>query len=87
MDKAIESALGPWTQLGVVGSVVISLAVIGILLWRKLEASQQARLDEAKAFAKQTLDAAVANIHSNNKLADAFEGLQRLLEAALKKGS
>jgi hypothetical protein len=77
------AVIAPWMQLGVVGSVVIALGVVCAYLWRSLIASRDAHLAEVKACAAQTLEITVKKIESDNKLADALEGVERVVEAAL----
>lgn len=83
MEKALDAAVAPWAQLGIVGSVVIVLAIICVLLWRKLERAQEACLSEVRACAAATLDITIKKIESDSKLADALEGLERVVEAAM----
>jgi molybdenum cofactor biosynthesis enzyme MoaA len=75
--------LGPWAQLGIVGSVVIALAVVVIYLWRAWHASKDAHLAEVKSCADRMLDLTIRKIESDNKLADALEGVEKVVEAAL----
>lgn len=83
MEKAADAILAPWQQLGLVGSVVIALAVICVMLWRSREASHAAHLAEVRACAAQTLEITLKKIESDNKLADALEGVERIVETAL----
>lgn len=75
--------IAPWMQLGVVGSVVIALGIVCAYLWRSLTAARDSHLAEVKACAAQTLEITVKKIESDNKLADALEGVERVVEAAL----
>jgi hypothetical protein len=75
--------VAPWMQLGVVGSVVLALGAVCAYLWRSLTAARDAHLAEVKACAAQTLDITIKKIESDNKLADALEGVERVVEAAL----
>ena len=75
--------VAPWMQLGVVGSVVIALGLVCSYLWRSLTAARDAHLAEVKACHATTIDLVVKKIESDNKLADALEGVERVVEAAL----
>jgi hypothetical protein len=79
----LNSILGPWAQLGIVGSVVIALGLCVIYLWRQLTDSRAAHLAEVKACAAQTLDIAMKKIESDNNLARALEGVEKIVETAL----
>lgn len=75
--------IAPWMQLGVIGSVVIALGVVCVYLWKSLSEARAAHLAEVKACAAQTLDITIKKIESDNKLADALESVERVVEAAL----
>ncbi len=83
MDQAATVVLAPWAQYGVVGSIVVALGVVCILLWRALSESRAAHLAEVKACNAQMLDLTIRKIESDNKLADAIEGMERVVETAL----
>ena len=84
MDPALTAAgLGPWAQLGIVGSVVIALAGTVILLWRALSQSRAEHMDDIRGCHAQTLDIAIKKIESDNKLAHALEGVEKVVGAAL----
>ncbi len=83
MDKAIDAAIAPWAGMGMVGSVVIVLGLIAVYLWRELHASRAALLAEVKSCHAQMLDITIKRIESENKMADALEGLERVVETAL----
>ena len=83
MEKAIDAALAPWAGLGIAGSVVVALALIAIYLWRELQGARAALLAEVKACHLQMLDITVKRIESENKMAEALEGLERVIETAL----
>lgn len=86
MDPATQAVIAPWMQLGVVGSVVIALGIVCVFLWRSLSEARSAHLAEVKFCAAQTLDITIKKIESDNKLADALEGLEKLVETALRTG-
>ncbi len=77
------TVVAPWMQLGVVGSVVIVLGIVCVFLWRSLSDARRDHLAEVKACAATTLDITIRKIDSDNKLADALEGVERVVEAAL----
>lgn len=65
--------LAPWAQLGVIGAVVVGLALIGWKLWSALEASRAEHIGDVKAFAKEYSDAMLENAKSNATLAQAID--------------
>jgi hypothetical protein len=84
MDPALTAAgLGPWAQLGIVGSVVIALAGTVILLWRALSQTRAEHMADVRACHAQTLDITIRKIESDNKLAHALEGVEKVVGAAL----
>ena len=84
MDATLTAAgLGPWAQLGVVGSVVVALSGTVVLLWRALSHTRAEHLDELRNCHAQTLDITVRKIESDNKLAHALEGLEAVVKTAL----
>ena len=84
MDPTLTAAgLGPWTQLGIVGSVVVALAGTVVLLWRTLSQTRAEHLAELRSCHAQTLDITIRQIESDNKLARALEGLEAVVKAAL----
>lgn len=83
MNDPVSAVMGPWAQLGIVGSVVIALGIVCVFLWRALSDSKKDHLAEVKFCAAQMLDVTVKKIESDNKLADALEGLERVVETAL----
>jgi hypothetical protein len=83
MDATTNAIVGPWAQLGIVGSVVLALGVVVVWLMRELTAARAAHIAEVKACGAQTLDLALKKIESDNKLANALEGVEKVVEAAL----
>ena len=84
MDPALTAAgLAPWAQLGIVGSVVVTLCGTVILLWRTLSQSRSEHMADVRTCYAQTLDLTVKKIESDNKLAHALEGVEKVVEAAL----
>lgn len=78
-----SAIVAPWAQLGIIGTVTLALGVATIYLWRELRAAKAEHLAEVKACAAQMLDVTVKKIESDNKLADALEGVEKVVEAAL----
>ncbi len=84
MDPTLTAAgLGPWTQLGIVGSVVLALAWTVILLWRALSQTRAEHMADVRSAHAQTLDITIRKIESDNNLANALEGVQKVVAAAL----
>jgi hypothetical protein len=63
--------------------VILVPAVVAIYPWRELVATKEAHLADVKASAAQTLDIALKKIDSDNKRANALEGLEEIVDAAL----
>ena len=84
MDPTLTAAgLAPWAQMGILGSVVIALAGTVVLLWRQLDRRTESHLQAVQRCHDQTLDITVRKIESDNKLAHALDGLERVVETAL----
>lgn len=83
MDPALNSVIGPWGQLGIVGTVVIALGWAVLHLWKSLNESRSAHLTEVRRCGDEMRDMAVKQIDSNHKLASALEGVERIVETAL----
>jgi hypothetical protein len=75
MDPALNSIIGPWGQLGIVGSVVLALGVTVYLQWRHIIDQSAAHLADVKACAATTAELLVKKIESDNALANALERL------------
>lgn len=95
-DKVADAVITPWIQMGIVGSVVLALAVVVIVLWRRDTAAStaratemremnDARLKEVRECGAQYLETTKQLMTSNNKLADSLEGLERIVESALAR--
>lgn len=85
MDAALTAAgLGPWTQLGIVGSVVVTLGGTVILLWRALSQTRIEHMADVRSAHAQTLDITIRKIESDNNLAHALEGVEKVVAAALE---
>lgn len=84
MDAALTAAgLGPWTQLGIVGSVVVALSGTVVLLWRALSQTRIEHMADVRSAHAQTLDITIRKIESDNALAHALEGVEKVVAAAL----
>jgi hypothetical protein len=83
MEQATQAIIAPWMQYGALGSVVIALGIVVVMQWKRINAVTEAHLAELRACAAQTLDIATRKIESDNKLATALEGLEKIVEAAL----
>ncbi len=83
MDQATTAIIAPWAQLGIVGSVVLALSVVVILQWRRINEVQAAHLAEVKACSAQTVDLVARKLEGDHRMADALEGLERVVETAL----
>ncbi len=84
MDAALTAAgLGPWTQLGIVGSVVVALSGTVVLLWRALSQTRAEHMADVRSAHAQTLDITIRKIESDNALAHALEGVEKVVGAAL----
>ncbi|MFA5898630.1 MAG: hypothetical protein WC829_05900 [Hyphomicrobium sp.] len=93
-DKVADAVITPWIQTGIIGSVVLALAVVVIILWRRdiaaskayaadMREMSEARLKEVRECGAQYLETTKQLMMSNNKLADSLEGLERIVESAL----
>ena len=83
MDQVTSAVLGPWQQLGLVGSIVIALGAALAWTVRMLLSANKDHLSEVRACSAQVQDLTLKKIESDNKLADALEGLERVVETAL----
>lgn len=83
----LNSILGPWAQLGIVGSVVITLGAVNVFQWRRSEGQQQAinalyaaRLIDSKECQEKYVDILVKNLETNNRMADGMEAFERVVD-------
>lgn len=84
MEGAATAIIAPWAQLGVVGSAVLALGVVVVMQWRRINAVTDAHSAEIRSCAAQVLDITSKKIESDNKLANALEGLEKIIETALR---
>ena len=87
MDPALNSIIGPWGQLGVVGSVVLALGAANIFQWRRqeslqraIEALQDARLQDAWRCTERYIDMLAKKIETDNRMADGMEAFERIVD-------
>ena len=73
MDPALNSIIGPWGQLGIVGSVVLALGVTVYLQWQHIKDCAAAHLADVKACGDKYADLMGKKIESDNALANALE--------------
>ena len=55
MDPALNAIIGPWAQLGIVGSIVLALGATVYLQWQHIKACSAAHLADVKAFGENAL--------------------------------
>lgn len=83
MNDPVNTLMAPWAQFGIVGAVVIALAIVVIHLWQKLNTTQSTLLAKVEVNADNMRDLAVKQIDSNNKLANSLDGLETVVKTAL----
>jgi hypothetical protein len=87
MDSAINTALAPWAQYGILGSVVIVLALVNVVQWRDrvallkvIAGLHEARLADSKECTSKYVDMLTRNIETNNRMADGMEAFERIVD-------
>lgn len=87
MDPALNSIIGPWGQLGIVGSVVLALGAVNILQWRRsgdlqknIDTLHEARRADAERCTDKYTDILVKNLETNNRMADGMEAFERVVD-------
>jgi len=87
MDPALNSIIGPWGQLGVVGSVVLALGAVNVFQWRRQEALQraidalhEARLQDSSKCTERYIDMLTRKLESDNRMADGMEAFERIVD-------
>lgn len=83
MNDPLTPILGPWSQFGVVGAVVVALGWVAVHLWQKLHAAQTAHMTEVRKCGDDMRDLAVKKIESEMKMANALDGLETVVRTAL----
>jgi hypothetical protein len=84
MDAATDAIIRTWAERGLVGSVVIALAVVAIMLWRKVDALHEARRVDSKECTDRYTDMLAKTIESNNRMADGMEAFERVVDKVVK---
>lgn len=87
MDPALNGIIGPWGQLGIVGSVVLTLGVVNVFQWRKIETLQatinalyEARRRDAEKCGERFVEMLVKNLETQNRMADGMEAFERVVD-------
>jgi hypothetical protein len=87
MDAVLNQIVGPWAQLGIVGTVVLALAVANIVQWRRAESLQRtidqlhdARLADRDRHADRIADLLVKSLDTSNRVSDGMEAMERIFE-------
>ena len=87
----LSSILGPWGQFGIIGSVVVTLGVAVVFLFRRYEALQvrfdslhEARRLDAKECGERYFDMLTRKFETDNKMADGMEAFERVVDKVVK---
>jgi hypothetical protein len=87
MDAALNAAIGPWAQLGIVGSVVIALGAFNVFqgrrgenLQRTIDALHEARRHDVEKCGERFIDMLVKNLETQNRMADGMEAFERVVD-------
>lgn len=87
MDAALNAAIAPWAQLGIVGSVVLVLGIVNVLQWKRgatmqltIDGLHSARLADSKECTTKYTDMLVKNLETNNRMADGMEAFERVVD-------
>lgn len=80
MDAATDAIIRTWAERGLIGSVVIALAIVAVMLWRKVDALHEARRLDSKECTDRYTDMLTRNIESNNRVADSVEAFVRVVD-------
>lgn len=79
--------IGPWGQLGIIGSVVIALGAVNVFQWRRgekqqatIDALHEARRLDAERCTDKFVDILVKNLETNNRMADGMEAFERVVD-------
>ena len=73
MDPALNGIVGPWAQLGIMGSVVLALGATVYLQWQHIKSCAAAHLADVKACGEKHAELLGRKIESDNALANALE--------------
>ena len=87
MGAALNAAIAPWAQLGIVGSVVLALGLLNWLQWRRgeelqktIDALHEARLADREKCTERISEMLVKMLDTNNRVADGMEAMERIFE-------
>ena len=87
MDSAISVALAPWAQYGILGSVVIVLALVSVAQWRdrmallkRIDELHDARLADSERCTARYVDMLTRNSEILNRMADGMEAFERVVD-------
>jgi len=84
VEAATDAIVKTWAERGLVGSVVIALAVVAVMLWRKVDALHEARRVDSKECTDRYTDMLAKMIESNNRQADGMEAFERVVDKVTK---
>lgn len=84
MEAAADAIVKTWAERGLVGAVVLSLGLVVILFWRKIDALHEARRQDNKECTDRYTDMLARNIESNNRVADGIEAFERVVDKVVK---
>lgn len=87
VNDPLNTIMAPWAQLGIVGSVVLTLAAVNIFQWRRNETLQtkndalhEARRADGERCTEKYVDILVKNLETNNRMADGMEAFERVVD-------
>jgi hypothetical protein len=87
MDPALNLIIGPWAQLGIVGSVVLALGAVNIVQWRRhetlqrtIDALHEARLQDSSRCTERYIDMLAKKLETDNRMADGMEAFERIVD-------
>ena len=86
MDPALNSIIGPWGQLGIVGSVVLTLGAVNVIQWRRQETLQrtidalhEARQQQSSKCTERYIDMLTNKLATDNRMADGMAAFERIV--------
>jgi hypothetical protein len=69
----LTAILGPWAQLGIVGSIVVALGTVCVYQWQHIKAQAAAHLADVKVYADKYSDVLLETSKTQTALANAIE--------------
>lgn len=84
MEAAADAIVKTWAERGLVGAVVLSLGIVVILFWRKIDALHEARRVDHKECTDRYTDMLARKIESDNRMADGMEAFERVVDKVTK---